>query len=112
MNYQHKKLAKGRWNSLTLMEQLANVGSEVERTILWQNKKNKLYSQKAFERALELLSLTIDSSKNKKRLQELTRLREALLDYFLGKNEFSSSDKLWQSYFFSFNYAARNKDLK
>lgn len=109
MNCQHKKLASGAWKELSFFEQMANIGSEVERTILWRKKKNNLYSRKCFERALELLDLTIADPGNKKRLRELTRLREALADYFFGKNQFSSSDKLWQNYFYAFNYAARAK---
>ncbi len=40
------------------------------------------------------------------RLKELTRLREALLDFFLGDNEFGSSEKSWRNYFYGFAYAA------
>lgn len=109
MKSQHKKLAADRWKKLSFFEQMANIGSEVERTILWREKKDNLYSKKAFERTLELLGLTIADPANKKRLRELTRVREALVDYFLGKNQFSSSDKLWRNYFYSFNYAARIK---
>lgn len=105
--YQHKQLAKGRWFKLSLSEQLSNVGSEVERTILWKNKNNLDYSNKAFERALELLDLTVEDTKNKFRLKEILRLREALVDYFLFDNQFSSSDELWRKYFYSFNFAAR-----
>lgn len=107
MKYQHKKLAGGRWENLSFVEQMANIGSEVERAILWRKKASNSDSQKAFERALELLDLTITSPKNKKRLRELTRLREVLVDYFFGKNEYSSSNKLWHNYFYPFNYAAR-----
>lgn len=107
MTYQHRTLALGRWFSLSLSSQMANIGSEVERTINWKNKGNDIYSQQALYRALELLAITIDDKKNRKRLKELTRLREALLDYFIGKNQFFSSDKLWRQYFLSFNYAAR-----
>jgi hypothetical protein len=102
----HKELASGRWFEIPFMEQMANVGSEVERTISWRE-KNKEYSQKAFERALELLDLTIADKKNKKRLKELLRVREALADYFFFDNEYGSSDKLWQKYFFSFTWAVR-----
>jgi len=109
MTFQHKKLAEDRWNDLSLIEQMANLGSEIERSILWRKRGKKIYFKKAFERGLELLALTIDDPKNKKRLKELTRLREALTDYFLGENRFRSSDKLWQSYFYAFNYAARVK---
>jgi len=107
MNYQHQDLASGHWFNLTLIEQLANVGSEVERTINWRNKNNQQYSNNAFERALELLDLTIRDVKNIKRLKELTRLREVLVDYFFGDNQYSSSDQSWQKYFYAFNYAAR-----
>ncbi len=109
MNYQHQQLAAGRWQQLSFFEQMANIGSEVERTILWKEKGNKEYSKKAFERALELLDLTIADEKNKTRLKELTRLREALADFFAFDNEFFSGDKLWRSYFYPFNWAIRSK---
>jgi len=86
---------------------MANIGSEVERAISWRNKGNSLYSRKAAERALELLFLTIGDLKNRSRLKELTRLYEVLVDYFFGQNQYSSSDRLWQKYFYAFNYAAR-----
>ena len=106
MNYQHKELSAGRWQGLSFMEQMAHIGSEVERAILWRE-KNKEYARKAFERQLELLDLTIADKKNRLRLKELARLREVLVDYFAFNNQYGSSDKLWRSYFFPFNFAAR-----
>ena len=100
-------MTKERWQKLSFFEQMANVGSEVERAILWRKKENPEYSHMAFDRALELLELTIDDAKNKRKLRELFRLREVLIDYFYFSNSFNSSDKLWQNYFFSFNWAAR-----
>jgi len=107
MNYQHKQLASGRWAEMAFLEQMANIGSEIQRAISWKSKNNKEYSDRAFERGLELLDLSIADSKNKQRLRELTRLREVLVDYFCFDNQFSSSDQLWQKYFYPFNYAAR-----
>jgi hypothetical protein len=106
MNCQHKQLSEGRWFELAFFEQMANIGSEVERAILWKD-KNRIYSLKAGERALELLDLTIADIKNRLRLQELTRLREALVDYFYFDNRFCSSDKTWRNYFYAFYYAQR-----
>lgn len=103
---QHSSLAAGRWGRFSLIEQLANVGSEVERALNWLNKKNPEYCQQAFSRALELLGLTIADPRHRHRLKELTRLREALLDYFLGDNEFGSTQKGWRRYFYAFGYAA------
>ncbi|MBN2035514.1 MAG: hypothetical protein JW768_02110 [Chitinispirillaceae bacterium] len=104
---QHKELAAGKWNTLSFCEQMANIGSEVERTILWKTKGNPAYSISAFERALELLDLTIRDRKNRKRLKEITRIREALADHFYFDNEYRTDDTGWRNYFFSFNYAAR-----
>lgn len=108
MRYQHKQLSSGRWYELTFFEQMANIGSEIERTINWKN-RNKEYSIKAVERALELLDLTLTDNKNKNRsrLKELTRLREVLVDYFYFDNQYSSSDNLWHNYFYAFTYAVR-----
>jgi hypothetical protein len=108
MKFQHQQLADGRWQKLNLIEQLANIGSEVERAILWKEKGDLSYSQMAFKRALELLDLTLMDPKNKKRLKEPCRVREVLVDYFAGKNIYHSSDELWQKYFYPFYLAARS----
>jgi hypothetical protein len=102
----HKDLASGRWFELSLVEQLANIGSDVVRTIKWKNKGNLNRSQKAFERTLELLDLTVSDPKNRYRLKEILRTREALIDYFIFDNKYSSTDKLWEKYFYNFNYAS------
>ena len=107
MNYQHKGLAEGRWKSFTFLEQMANIGSEVERALNWRAKNNPAYSQMAFERALELIDLTLENATTFPRLKELARTREALVDYFFGVNEFKSTEHSWRSYFSPFAYAAR-----
>jgi hypothetical protein len=101
----HKTLTEQKWFSLSLAEQMANIGSEVERTIIWK-KKDEKYSRLAFERALELIDLTRLDPKNKSRLRELCRMREALVDWCYD-NEYRSTDKSWQNYFLAFNYYAR-----
>ena len=109
MSFQHQGLALGKWEKLSFFEQMANIGSEVERTIAWKQKGDEKYSRAAFERALELMFLTIDDSKNKDRLKELCRVYEVLVDYFFGENLYGSSDQLWRNYFYNFNYAASLK---
>lgn len=105
MKYQHQDLANGKWAKLSLVEQMANIGSEVERTIAWREKANPEYSRLAFYRALELVDLSLDATKVPPTLRELTRLRECLVDYFAGDNLYKSSDELWRKYFYAFNYA-------
>jgi len=107
MSYQHKELAAGRWGKLPFLEQMANIGSEVERALKWRSKKNDLYCKQAFERALELIDLTLDSAKGFPCLKETARMREALVDFFLGSNQFHSTEESWHSYLSSFTFAAR-----
>ena len=104
---EHKNLAEGGWAELTLAEQMATIGREVERAITWKEKGNLEYSDKAFFRSLELLGMSLDAQKSGSRLKELARLYEALVDYFKGKNIFASSDRLWRNYFYAFNWLAR-----
>lgn len=107
MNFQHKELSQGKWQKLSFLEQMANIGSEVERAINWKNKKDEEYSRMAFERALELIDLTIADEKNRSRLREITRIREVLADYFVCGNNYSSSDKSLKDYFYSFAFASK-----
>ncbi|HRZ40642.1 MAG TPA: hypothetical protein P5246_06505 [Candidatus Omnitrophota bacterium] len=109
MIIQHKNLSEGRWQNFSLMEQLANIGSEVSRALNWRGKNNSEYAQKASGRALELLDLTLDQKQTFVRYRELCRLREALVDYFYGENQFASSESLWRKYFDHFNFASRKE---
>ncbi len=104
----HTELTKEKWQSLPFFNQMANVGAEVGRAINWRA-KNKVMSQAAFERGLELLDLTIEDPKNKKYLKELCRLREVLADYFYFNNEYGSTDENMNNYFYGFNYAVSIK---
>lgn len=107
MTYQHQELTNGRWNKLSLEEQMANIGAEVGRAINWKKKGNEEYSKKAFYRALELVALTKKDPKHLSHLKEITRLYEVLGDYFVGDNQYGSTEENWNSYFYPFNYAAR-----
>lgn len=103
----HKNLAEGRFSQMSLCEQMANIGSEVERALSWREKNNTEYSLKAFERALDLISIAIAGMTEMSRIKELARTREALNDYFIGENQFHSSNDSWRKYFLHFAYAVR-----
>ena len=107
MEYRHKKLASGDWSKLSLVEQMANVGSEVNRAITWRQKGNEKDAFLSFERSLELFELTVSDPKNRNRLKEILRSKEIFSDYFFGENKYKSNAQSWQNYFFNFNYAAR-----
>lgn len=107
INYQHKELASGKWKNMPLSAQMANIGSEINRALNWQKKGRPELSDKAVSRALELIDLSLDSVRPFSRIKEMARLREAVVDYFFGSNQFSSSEILWRKFFDHFNYAAR-----
>lgn len=106
MNFRHKNLAVGRWRELTLAEQLGNVGSEVSRALKWRDKDEKLF-QGAFERALELLDLTLQDPRWRGRLKEIARSREIFCDAVLGGREYGAALEDIERYFFYFALAAR-----
>jgi hypothetical protein len=100
------KSFEARWRRFSLVEQLANIGSEVSRTIVWK-KKDKPYARKAYFRALDLFWLTVEDPKNRGRLKEIVRVREMLNDWFMETKYYKSSDKEWDRYFLQFAMAAR-----
>jgi hypothetical protein len=102
----HRELAGGRWGALSLAEQLAHVGSEVGRMRRWRDRDARLMTA-AFERALELLDLTLADPRWRDRLREIARARELLCDAALGGHEYGASLEDLDRYFLAFAVAAR-----
>ena len=100
MKYLHQELASGRWQKLSLMEQMANIGSEIGRAINWKQKDFKTATG-AYYRALELFELTLADPKNRKRLKEVSRSKEMFGDWFLDINQYRSTAEEWQKYFYN-----------
>jgi len=106
---QHRELAAGRWWTLSLAEQLGNVGSEVSRAARWQV-RNPEVARGAFYRALELLDLTLADRRHQQsraRLREIARAREVVADFFAGPNQYRSTAASLQRYFDAYALAAR-----
>lgn len=102
----HRGLASGRWQQLSLVEQLGNVGSEVGRMLRWRGRDQRLMTG-AFERALELLDLTLADSRWRGRLREIARARELLCDAATGGTEYGTTLEDMDRYFLAFAVAAR-----
>lgn len=104
MSRLHPNLAAGKWQSMTLAEQLGNVGSEFERALNWKQKNQPQYFQTAFDRMLELLDLTISDPRwHNHRLRELCRLRENACQELANPQNPEGLKK----YFFNFALLAR-----
>jgi hypothetical protein len=102
----HRELAAGRWRQLSLATQLANVGAEVGRILRWQGRDERLAAA-AFERALELLDLTLADPRWRTRLREIARARELLCDAVAGGREYGTTLAGLDRYFLAFAVAAR-----
>jgi hypothetical protein len=99
----HPGLAGGRWQQLSLAEQLANVGAEVGR----MRRRAAAQRTAAFERALELLDLTLADPRWRGRLKEIARAREVLCDAADGGLEYGATLEDLDRYFLDFAVAAR-----
>ena len=80
--FYHQSLASGRWFTFSLVEQLANIGSEVHRVIRAGNDKSRF--DNAVARALELFDLTLSDSRWRGRCKDVARIRECFCYAALG----------------------------
>ena len=109
MPFIHTDLAAGKWFELSIEDQLGNVGSDIYRALQWKKRGNQEDLQGALDRALELIDLTIQDKRWKKRLKELCRVREIVCDYFFGSNEYQSTPESLQQYFDYFALIAQGR---
>jgi hypothetical protein len=99
-----------RWQTLTLMEQLAHVGSEVERAIRAHESGNRARFDGALVRALELFDLTVaDDRWRGSRRRELLRARDEFCRLFFDDDVPLDSARGLRRYFLAFATAARRR---
>src|SRR5213080_669870 len=106
----HSSLAGGRWFTMSIAEQMANVGSEYERALRWKERGNTGYFEHALDRMLELFDLTIEDPRwRNHRLRELCRVREIVRDQLCSENPEPWSRADFKDYFLAFGILARNE---
>lgn len=103
----HAGLAAGRWKELTLLEQLANVGSEVGRAARAKSMGNDLRLAAALDRCFELFEMTLADERWHGRRREIARAKEVVCDFLMGDNVFGSTPDSLDRYFLPFAVAAR-----
>lgn len=108
-HFSHIELAAGRWRELSLLEQMANIGSEVGRAILSREKEMGSRAEGAAYRALELFDFSLNDPKLFDRLRAIARAREVFADFFFGENMTRSTGDSLQKYFLDFAIAARRE---
>jgi hypothetical protein len=102
--------AAARWAALPLVDQLANVGSEVERAIRAHGTGNVARWGHAQARALELFDLTAaDPRWRGPRRREILRAREEFCRLFHATDAAPGSAEGLRRYFLAFAVAARRR---
>ncbi len=98
----HAGLAAGRWGELSLLEQLANIGSEVGRATHAKAVSNEPRFANALDRCLELFDLTMADPRWQGRRREIARAREVVCDFLIGDNAYGSTPEALDGYFLAF----------
>ena len=81
----HKNLNPDRWQKFSVKQRELMIANELNRAKNWIEKKDIEEVKNCYERALELLDLTIAITKNKNRLREYFRLREMMGKFYIEK---------------------------
>lgn len=104
----HAGLAAGRWQTLSLLEQMANIGSEVDRALRAAQQGRAERRDRAVERALELFDLTAgdDRWRGPKR-REILRARELFCATVLSDAVRQQDRDSLSRYFLHFAVGAR-----
>ena len=107
-NAAHPSLAAGRWHTMPLMEQLGNVGSEVDRAIRAHAQGRQDRFDRALDRALELFDLTAtDPRWALHQRREILRAREQFCRIFYDETAEPDLGAYLSKYFLQFATAAR-----
>jgi hypothetical protein len=102
----HTDLANGGWFKFSLAEQMGNIGSEIHRLVLSEN-RDQVRFDSALDRALELIDLTLADLRWKKGFKEIARVREVLCDICFGESQYGTTLEALDNYFFQFGLIAR-----
>ena len=95
-----------RWNAFTLHQKLGNIGSEVARARLWEEKKDIQSRNLALGRTLEMIDATLSSTLPVSGKKELLKAKEVLGSWFSNDQEINYSPRLLEEYFTHFAYLA------
>ena len=88
---------------MSVAEQFANIGSEVGRAMVAQERRLAERREAALTRAFELIDLTLTNpSLRSSARREAARVRELVADYFYGGNSYKTNRQQWERYFMPF----------
>lgn len=84
-------ITQEKWSQLSLGQQMGHVASEIARARHWQEKGDTQSRNKALERALELIDLTLQDSRWKSKSSDILNLRQVISDSLSGNNNLNTA---------------------
>ncbi len=85
MSKLHKNLTSEKWSKLSKKDQILNIAAELSRATHWLEKDDFESAKDCYERAFELVDLTLDDNRWKGNRRELARFREVLASFYIRK---------------------------
>ena len=84
-------ITQEKWSQLSLGQQMGHVASEIARARHWEEKKDSQNRNKALERAIELVNLTLQDNRWKDETKEVFPLRDSISNWLSGTQKANSS---------------------
>ena len=81
----HKNLTPNKWQKFSVKQRELMIANELNRAKNWIEKNDLQEVNNCYERALELLDLTVEITKSGNRLREYLRLREMIGKLYIEK---------------------------
>lgn len=78
----HRILTKDKWDSFPFFKQILMIANELNRANNWIEKKDFAEVKLCYERAFELLYLTVETLKDRRKLREILRFKEILANLY------------------------------
>ena len=97
-----------KWSKFSLSQQLGHIGSEISRARHWEENGDTTSRNKALERALELLDLTLEDRRWQLRLKEIVRLREVICDWLSQQKSYDVPPFVIEEYCTAFALAGNS----
>ena len=104
----------GRWQEMSIFDQLANIWAEVGRSLNNLKNGNQERFDESIKRAYELLDMAMADPKRRKtpKLREICLIRELISDYFFADNQYQSTPEFFERYFFEKTVIANEQRRK
>ncbi len=89
-----------KWQAMSWPQKMGNIGSEITRARIWEEKNNRPAARQSFERVLEMLQASAGNA-------ETDLLREVVVDLVRDGQQYQISPKELEDYCLPFALLAR-----